>query len=175
MNWSIIYNIFAFIACIILLFWGRKLFWLFVASMGFLLGFYYAPLFFPTQSLFLIWVISMIAGILGAILAVFAKDAAIIISGFVAGLYITYTILFLIHFPHSQLNWILLILGGGVTAWLLFNIFDYVLIFLSAFVGAYTLVKIFNIFPQFSLIIFFIFFCVGIVFQMKVYLSKKLS
>jgi hypothetical protein len=166
-------NWFLVIASLFLLFFGRKLFWLFVAVFGFILGFYYGPLLWPAQSLIIIWGIALGAGILGAILAFVAKDAAILVSGFLAGVSLTHNMLILIHFPPSRLNWILLIICGILMAWLLFTIFDYVLIFLSSFFGAYTLARILNFLPRFALLIFFVLFFVGIVFQLKIFINEK--
>lgn len=54
-------------AGILLLFLGRKLFWLFVALVGFLVGLTYIPQILPGQTETVILTVSLIAGLLGEI------------------------------------------------------------------------------------------------------------
>ena len=63
-------------AGVLLLFLGRKLFWLFVAVVGFLIGMTFAPELLPNQPDSVILTISLIVGLLGALLAALLRKAA---------------------------------------------------------------------------------------------------
>ena len=73
---------------LILLFAGRRLFWLFVACVGFASGYHYAQQIWAIHSPVLVLILSIAAGALGAIIAIFFQKAAIVIAGFAAGGYI---------------------------------------------------------------------------------------
>ena len=70
---------------LILLFAGRRLFWLFVACVGFASGFHYAQQIWAIHSPILVLVMAIAVGGLGAIIAIFFQKAAIVIAGFAAG------------------------------------------------------------------------------------------
>src|SRR5215475_7125002 len=70
-------------AAILLL--GRKLFWLFVAAVGFALGAEIAPRIIHQPAPFVTLLIAVGLGFLGALLAVLLQKFAIGVSGFLAG------------------------------------------------------------------------------------------
>src|SRR4029453_10482115 len=70
---------------IVILFFGRKLFWLCVAAVGFAVGVQIAPLLVNEPSSLLALVVALIFGLLGALLALFLQKVAIAVLGFVAG------------------------------------------------------------------------------------------
>ena len=70
-------NLIFIAAGILLLFLGRKLFWLFVAVVGFLLGLTYAPQLLSNQPQSVILTISLITGLLGALLAALLQKLAV--------------------------------------------------------------------------------------------------
>ena len=68
-----------------LLAFGRKLFWLLVAVIGFVVSFYLSSQFFGDQPGWLILVIALVAGGLGAVLALFLQQLALGLAGFLGG------------------------------------------------------------------------------------------
>jgi hypothetical protein len=72
----------------LLLVLGRKLFWLFVAVVGFATGLMLATRFFQTQPEWLQLLIGIGFGLVGALLAYFFQEIAIAVAGFLAGGYI---------------------------------------------------------------------------------------
>ncbi|MCC6148540.1 MAG: hypothetical protein IT308_13355 [Anaerolineaceae bacterium] len=155
--------IFSLIAGLILLTAGRRLFWLFVAALGFVVGFGLAGLILQERSGLLILAIALIAGLLGALLAIGLQRVALAVAGFVAGGYI---LAFLvqaggIHFP-VVFSWLI---GGVIGAALLFGLFDWALVFLSAAAGAVVLVRVIPWFDGFLLLKFAVLFVVGFVIQ----------
>src|SRR5438477_12001630 len=68
-----------------LLFFGRRLFWLFVAALGFAIGLQLAPYLSQNPPLWLSLLLSIGLGLLGALLAVMLQKLAIAIAGFLVG------------------------------------------------------------------------------------------
>ena len=62
---------------VVILFFGRKLFWLCVAAGGFAVGMEIAPLLVNDASSLLALVIALVFGVLGALLALFIQKVAI--------------------------------------------------------------------------------------------------
>jgi hypothetical protein len=115
---------------LILLFAGRKLFWLFVACIGFASGYHYVQQIWAVHSPVLVLILSIAAGALGAIIAIFFQKAAIIIAGFAAGGYIVLSLYNQFAGLSAQTAWLPYIIGGIVGAVILFSVFDWSLIFL---------------------------------------------
>src|SRR6202040_2527735 len=74
----------ALIGAVILLF-GRKLFWLFVAAVGFAAGVEFAPHLIHEPSPLLALTLALVLGFVGALLAIFLQKIAIAVAGFLAG------------------------------------------------------------------------------------------
>jgi uncharacterized membrane protein YeaQ/YmgE (transglycosylase-associated protein family) len=127
---------------IVLLLLGRRLFWFFVGAAGFLVGMEIAKQFVAgPQGTNL--VIAIVAGILGAVIAIFLRKVAIAIAGFVIGGYIAVELLReSALFPtalvgiHGTAFSVPYIIGGIIGAVLLFVLFDWGLIVLSSLSGA---------------------------------------
>ena len=83
---------FSMILGILLLFFGRRLFWLFVGVAGFIAGLTLVPQLISGQSELTILLIAIVAGIIGAILAIMLEGLAILIAGFLAGGYLMTTL-----------------------------------------------------------------------------------
>jgi len=158
---------------VVLLFMGRKFFWLFVGLVGFASGYYAAQHVFALNNVLISLFLSIGLGLLGALMAVFLQRIAILFSGFLAGWYFTGAVLGFMGSGATNNLWLFALIGGIIAAVLLSVAFDYVLIVLSAAVGALTIVHT-NLFPQNSDFIFLIvLFFLGLIFQIKSHKSKK--
>ena len=73
---------------IVLLLFGRRAFWIFVAVAGFIAGLTFATLYMHGQSELVILLIAIVAGVIGAVLAIMLEWLAILIAGFLAGGYL---------------------------------------------------------------------------------------
>src|ERR1700736_4868299 len=82
MNLSLIFSV---IIGAIVLFFGRKLFWLCVAAIGFAAGFEVAAYLVHQPSPLLAFTFALVLGFIGALLALFLQKVAIGIAGFLAG------------------------------------------------------------------------------------------
>jgi len=156
-----------FIIGVVLLTLGRKLFWLFVACVGFAAGFTYVHQLSGTQSDLLILGIALGLGLIGALLAIFFQALAIALAGFVAGGYIAFTIMNLFGFEAPQWMWLFYLAGGIVGTVLLFVIFDWALIALSSVIGASLVVQVTELSPRLEVAIFFLLVISGVLWQAR--------
>src|SRR4051812_21906848 len=76
------------IVAALLLFFGQRLYWLFVGGIGFVVGMDLATRALIGQPEWVILLAAILAGIVGAVLAIFFQRVAIGIAGFFAGGYL---------------------------------------------------------------------------------------
>jgi hypothetical protein len=126
----------AVVGVIVLLF-GRKLFWLCVAAIGFAAGVELAPQFVHEPSALLALTFAVVLGFVGALLALFLQKLAIALAGFLAGGKFAVALMaaFFVHL--SQTYWLTFLIGGVIGAVLLLMLFDWALIVISSLLGAY--------------------------------------
>ena len=152
---------------LILLSAGRRLFWLFVACVGFASGFHYAQQIWGIQSAVLVFIWSIATGAVGALVAIFFQKAAILIAGFAAGGYIVLVLFDQFAGLPSQLAWLPYMVGGIMGAIVLFFVFDWALIFLSTLTGATLIVQMLAFPPWVEIALFLALVIAGIAFQAK--------
>ncbi len=120
-----------------LLFFGRRLFWLFVGGVGFIVGFDFASRMFQGMSQGLILLIAILIGLLGAIASIFLQRALVAIAGFFAGGYFL-SAAATVALPNTTetVAWLAFVAGGIVGAILTAALLDPALILLSSLAGA---------------------------------------
>ena len=101
---------------IILLIFGRKLFWLLVAAAGFVAGWYLSAQLFPGITEQTQLIVGVVLGLVGAGLAFFAQKVAIWVGGFVAGGYLLVSLLRGVVESVAFPDWIPFIIGGVLGA-----------------------------------------------------------
>ena len=154
----------ALVGVVILLF-GRKLFWLCVAAIGFAAGVELAPHLVQQPSPLLELTFAFVLGFVGALLALFLQKIAIGIAGFLAGGKLGLALAAAFLGNAAELYWVTFIIGGIVGAIALLLLFDWALIFLSAIVGAYLIQGVTNLPPAGSTILFLALVVVGVLVQ----------
>ena len=149
----------------VILFFGRKLFWLCVAAVGFAAGVEIAPHLVHEPSSLLALTLAIILGIIGALLALFLQKVAIAVLGFLAGGKLAGAIAaaFLIHY--GQHSTIVFLVGGIVGAILLLVLFDWALIVVSSLIGAHLIQSAVVLPATGSTIVFLGLAVVGIIVQ----------
>jgi hypothetical protein len=152
---------------LVLLFAGRRLFWLFVACVGFASGYHYAQQVWAIHSPVLVLILSIAAGALGAIIAIFFQKAAIVVAGFAAGGYIVLSLFDQFTGLPAQMLWLPYIIGGIIGAIVLFFVFDWALIFLSTLTGATLIVQMVAFNPWVEITLFLALVIGGMAFQAK--------
>jgi hypothetical protein len=152
------------VGTVILLF-GRKLFWLFVAALGFAVGVEIAAYFMHDPPVWMTLVIALGLGILGALLAIMLQKLAIAVAGFVAGGRLASALLAAFFVDHSHYRGITFVIGGIVGALLLLALFDWVLILLSSVEGAHLIGSGFVLPQSGAVILFCALVVIGLVVQ----------
>jgi hypothetical protein len=144
---------------------GRKLFWVFVGAIGFVLGMDIAGHFLQGRPDWLILIVAFGTGIIGALLALFLQRAAILVAGFFSGGHIAITLLSISGWQLSLPSWVPFIIGGIIGAVLLYSLFDWALVFLSSLSGAGLIVQSFPLTPQTQGLVFIGLVVLGVFIQ----------
>ena len=149
-------------AAILLL--GRKLFWLFVAAVGFAVGAELAPqvIHHPTPVITL--VIALALGLLGALLAVLLQAFAVGASGFLTGGWLAIR-LYAYFAGHVRDVEILFLIGGILGAILFLALFDWALILFSSVLGARLIAIAAAVSQNSRTILFIVLVVIGIIVQ----------
>jgi hypothetical protein len=124
----------------VVLFFGRKLFWLCVAAVGFAAGVEVAPHLVHEPSPLLALAVALVLGLIGALLALFLQKVAIAVLGFLAGGKLAGAIAAAFFVHYAQYSIIIFLVGGVVGAILLLALFDWALIVVSSLIGAHLIV-----------------------------------
>jgi hypothetical protein len=150
---------------VVILFFGRKLFWLCVAAVGFAAGVEIAPHLVHEPSPLLALTVAIVLGLIGALLALFLQKVAIAVLGFLAGGKLAGAIAaaFLVHY--GQHSTIVFLVGGIVGAILLLVLFDWALIVVSSLIGAHLIQSAVVLPATGSTIVFLGLAVVGIIVQ----------
>ncbi|HEY3659671.1 MAG TPA: DUF4203 domain-containing protein [Candidatus Udaeobacter sp.] len=139
---------------VLVLFFGRKLFWLCVAAVGFAVGIQIAPMLVNEASSLLALIIAVVFGVLGALLALFIQKVAIAVLGFLAGGKLATAIAAAFFVQYAQYSTIIFIIGGIIGAILLLAVFGWALIVVSSFIGAYLIESAIVLPPTGSTLVF---------------------
>jgi Domain of unknown function (DUF4203) len=159
------------IAGVFLLVFGRKLFWLFVAAVGFAAGMVIASKLFQDQPQSVFLIAGVGTGLLGAIIALFVQHIAIGIAGFLAGGFAVLMVMDLSGIGTTPFPWVAFIIGGIVGAVLVALLFEWALVVASSVTGAAAIVYALVIPPQIGWVAFIILAVAGVVIQSS--LKKK--
>jgi hypothetical protein len=154
---------------VVILFFGRKLFWLCVAAVGFAVGVEIAPLLVNEASSLLALLIALVFGVLGALLALFLQKVAIALLGFLAGGKLATSIAAAFFVHYAQYSTIIFVIGGIIGAILLLALFGWALIVVSSFIGAYLIESAIVLPPTGSTLVFIGLAIVGMFVQAASY------
>ena len=121
---------------LMLLFFGRKLFWVFVGVFGFLAGVQIAGRFAQGQSELVLLLIALGLGAIGALLAIVLQRIAVAVAGWIAGGYLALRFAAIMGWQAESTLWIVFIIGAVIAAIIVSLLFDWALIVLSALTGA---------------------------------------
>ena len=150
-----------------LVFFGRKVFWLFVAGIGFVASLSLANSVLQGPE----WVgiiIGLVIGLLAALLAVFLERFAFGLAGFLAGGYLTLQFLVpLFHLQHGWLPWLAFVIGGILGVILVGAFLDWALIALSTLAGAALVTQALNLSGGLGLVAFIVLILIGLVYQAR--------
>jgi len=144
---------------------GRKLYWLFVGVIGFIIGISLSRMVFNTESEVALLAIAFAAGVIGALLALFLQRVAVGAAGFLAGGYLLSELANNLDMRFGLSEWIIFLIGGIISVALVAILFDWALIILSSITGASIMVSGFDIQGWFSFTVVLILFIIGMGIQ----------
>jgi hypothetical protein len=143
---------------------GRRLFWLFVAAIGFAAGAEIAPQIIHQPSPLVTLVIAVGLGFIGALLAILLQKFAIAAAGFLAGGWVA-TGFYSFFAGHASNVEIVFLIGGILGAILLVALFDLALILFSSVIGARLIATAIALSQTGRAILFILLVVVGIAVQ----------
>ena len=158
------------LAGLAVLFFGRRLFWLFVGCVGFIVGFELAGDLLQGQPAWVILAIALGVGVLGAIASVFLQRIFIIVTGFFAGGYCLSTLApAALHLNGEAAVWITFAVGGLLGAFLTAALLDPALIIMSSLAGATAVSQNAPLEPPVRTVLFVVLLVLGIAVQVGQY------
>jgi hypothetical protein len=149
----------------LLLAFGRKFFWFFVAATGFYAGYELAFRYLINKPAWMVLSIALVFGVLGTLLVYFFEKIAIGAAGFFAGAYIASRLISYLAAPMKNWNWLIILIGGIIGVILMYIIFEWALIILSSLAGTILIVEGFKLTGLIAMIIGIFLFAAGIFFQ----------
>jgi hypothetical protein len=155
------------LAGLALLLAGRRLFWLFVAVIGFIAAARLVEEFIGPSQNTTTMVVALVAGLLGGVLAIAAQKLAIRVAGFLAGAFYLTAGLEALGMQVPGKPWLSLLIGGIIGAILLGVIFNWALIAFSSVAGAHLIVHPFGMRPEAAGALFIVLALFGIYMQAR--------
>jgi hypothetical protein len=159
------------LGCIALLA-GRNLFWLFIAAIGFLVGFEFASAWLQGHNILLIIGIGIAAGLVGAILANVFERVGFALAGFYAAAYLLIMYAPKLGFPEATP--VMIVVAGAIGALVTALLTDWAIIVLSSLAGAAAIVSAMPVSPSAEVIILVALAILGIAVQGTM-LSRRLK
>ncbi len=159
------------IAGVALLLFGRRLFWLFVAGVGFVVGAKLATDLLTGQPQWVILAIALGVGLIGALISVFLQRLVVGIAGFLAGGYVFYTLAFDLNY--EKYAWIALVVGGVLGVFMATTLLNWALVILSSLFGAAVIVQNAQLKQSVAPWVFVVLFAFGVIVQTKHSTRKK--
>ncbi len=150
---------------IMLLMFGRKLFWLFSGAIAFVFGVEFIPLFLHGQSQNVIWIIALVLSIVAIVFAFLMQKIGLGVAGFMAGGYVAISLVNELRINISWLPWLLFAVGGVVGVVLTLVLFDWAIVFLSSLSGAFLILQVTGFSLHLTKILFISLIAMGIAMQ----------
>jgi len=156
----------------LLLAFGRRIFWLFVAVVGFFAGFELTTLFLKLNPEWVVLAIAIVIGLLGAVLAYFLEEVAIGVAGFFVGTYLGARLLADTALHAQGWEWLVILIAGVIGVILMYLVFDWALIILSSMAGASLVVEGFSLVGAAALVVGVVLFVAGVLIQSRIGLHR---
>jgi hypothetical protein len=152
---------------ILLLLFGRRLFWLFVAGIGFVAAVEILGNLLGGQPSWLLVVIGLAVGLIGALISILIQKVAVGIAGFLAGGYLLLSLLNAVGLDMGGFAWAVILVGAVVGAVLAFALLPWALILLSSLSGAALIARSLPVTATIALAVFVVTAVTGILVQAR--------
>ncbi len=173
MNEASIAAVLSIIAGLSLVFFGRRIFWVFVGMIGFIAGMHLAPMIAPDQPQWVILVIGIVCGIVGAVLAILLQRVAVAIAGWSAGGILASRLAAEFGLTDPTISWVAFVIGAVIAAVIISLLFDWALIVLTTLSGALLVCDGLAFPPMVEWMIGAVLVIVGILVQARDYLNPR--
>jgi hypothetical protein len=158
---------------------GRRLYWLFVAAIGFLYGLELAPRLLPQQSETVVVIIALGLALVGALVAVVGTKLVLGATGFVAGGGIAMLLLQNLRIDSGMVATGVYLIAGLIGAVLFLLLFDTALIVLSSLAGSSLIVlsaeRLLEVSPIVGTALVIVLAAVGILIQARLLRPRRPS
>ncbi|MBU1340785.1 MAG: TMEM198/TM7SF3 family protein, partial [Proteobacteria bacterium] len=124
---------------VLLLLAGRRLFWVSVACVGFIVAYRFTVETGVPGPAWITWAAPLGIGLIGAIVALVYQKVAVILIGFMIGGLVVTDLFQLLGVHGGNLSWLVLLAGGLAGAIAMLFVFDWALIVLSSLAGAFVI------------------------------------
>jgi hypothetical protein len=166
-------QLFTIVLGVILLVFGRRLFWLFVALVGFLLGMEFTWVILGDQPKWVMLCIGLGTGLIGSLLAVLVERVAFALAGFYAGAYLA--LIGAQSFGVGGNTILVFVVAGLIGAVLAALIMDWDIIVLSCLVGSGAVVVCLGLDQTVSLLVFLVLALAGTFSRAKIMVRLRKS
>jgi len=147
-----------------LLMLGRRLYWLFVAGVGFVVTLALAAEYIDFGPEWMALALGIVAGIAGALFAIFLQKLAVGMAGFAASAYFAYEVAGRLG-VEGNMQTVGVLVAGALGAIFASVLFDWALILLSSVAGAVLLVDTFVLDDMLALIVMTVLAIAGVAIQ----------
>lgn len=146
---------------------GRKLFWLFVGVLGFIIGMQFVQRFWTGGPPIVAVIVGVVVGIIFALLAIFLETVAFAVAGFLAGGFVltTFANMLGLDLGGGLLYWVVYLIGAIIGVALIMLLLDWALITLSSLAGASLIVQSLSSGAAIGGVVFIVLFIIGILIQ----------
>lgn len=151
----------------LLLVFGRKLYWLALAGLGFAVALHLSRQYLAFETTQQEIVVGVVAGLFGGILAVVAQQLAIRFAGLVLGAWGTFYAVQLFVPDGQVLAFFLAIVGAGFGFLFAAKLFDLALVFISSAVGALLISQHLYLDPATQAVAWLVLTLAGLAFQLR--------
>jgi hypothetical protein len=145
---------------------GRRLFWLFMSAVGFILGRSLAQQLLIGNPAWTVIFIAVATGLVGLIFGLYAQRFAVGLAGFLMGNYALVSLGLAIGFLGTGWMWLALVGGGIIGTALALISLDFAFIFLTCVAGAKVIQQTIDLNPPLNFVLFAVLFGVGVAIQL---------
>lgn len=167
----------AMIVALALIFFGRSIYWVFVGGVGFMFGMEFAAQWLAEQPEWMILIVALAIGVVGALLAIFFQRIAIGIAGFLGGGHFALRLAAdaFSADANNQAGLVAFLIGGIVAAIAVVLLLDWALIVLSALVGSAYVAEAASHDPLMRLLTFAALFVAGVAVQARMLRGRRMA
>ncbi len=160
---------------VLLLFAGRRFFWVSVACIGFIMAYRYTVEVGVPGPAWITWALPLAIGLIGALVAVVYQKLAVVLIGFMIGGLVATDLFPLVGNHGEPLSWLILLAGGIIGAVAMLFVFDWALIMLSSLAGAFVIITSMGLDKTGGNMAFVILAVLGMIVQTVLFLKTQKS